>query len=186
MKKFFKILLVILLMIACFAIGGITSKSYWEHEINVDRYWEGYRAAEEKYKETATLKQNQHNTATPVINKELSTTKEPKENKAITKTNSDTITVKAGNKSYKIRQTVKDELDAYEAYWDEYIATLKSLKNSDAVAYLTKYSEMIQKLEEIDKYSSKIKDMTDDEDSYFGYRILEISQKMLQAIQGTL
>lgn len=178
-KGFFKVLLVLVLMFACF-IGGIeVGKQENIDNDNRQAYSRGYDAAKAIYynpnKSTSAddADPTKAPTDTPTSIPEQKTNKPAADEK--------TINIKVNSKTYAIRQSVKDELDAYEEYWDKYIESIKSAKNNDPISYLSKYTEMLQKLEEIEKHSSEIENMTDDENSYYAYRIMEINQKMLQA-----
>ena len=173
-KKFFKILLVLVLMFVSFGAGILLNIDTKKKDADRDMYWKGYNDAKKLYYVTAEQKSKSEATAT-------TTPKQTKEPTSVTKPDKN-ISTKVGSKTYTVRQSVKDELDAYEEYWNKYAETIKSAKNSDPIGYLTKYTEMMQKLEEIDQHSSERNDLTKEEDAYYGTRLLEIYQKMVQAM----
>lgn len=185
MKKFFKvfmkILLVLVLMFACLGGGMELGKRSAIDNDNRQAYNRGYEDAKSLYGSFSSSKGKE--TSAPTDIKTDPPTAAPK-TEDINKQNDKPIKVKAGSKTYTIRQSVKDELDAYEEYWDKYAETIKSAKNSDPIGYLTKYTEMVQKLEEIDQHSSERDDLTKEEDAYYGARLLEIYQKMVQAMMA--
>lgn len=195
-KGFFKFLLIFILMAACF-IGGILlggySKEYKDHdearrdgyrEGYDDGYKDGYKDAEYDHSKSSASTETTKPTKTPIEKPTESPTPIP--DKEATAQDDTNIKVKAGSKTYTVRQSVKDELDAYEAYWDDYVEALKSAKKNDAISYLTKYTEMMQTIGEISEHSSERDDLTKDEDSYYAYRLMDIYQKMLTAIQSLI
>lgn len=175
-KKFFKILLVLVLMFVSFGAGVLLDIDTKKKDADRDMYWKGYNDAKELYYVTVEPKSKSETTATP-------TPKQTKEPTSATEPDKN-ISTKVGSKTYTIRQSVKEELDAYEEYWGKYVETIKSAKSSDPIGYLTKYTEMVQKLEEIDQHPSKRNDLTKEEDAYYGARLLEIYQKMVQAMMA--
>lgn len=75
-------------------------------------------------------------------------------------------------------------MDSYEEFFDEYIAFLKKMENSDNplewysdyMQYMTKYSEAMEGLE-----SMESEDMTNEETLYYLEVTSRINQKLLAA-----
>ncbi len=83
-----------------------------------------------------------------------------------------------------IRPEFKAAMDSYEEFFDEYIAFLKKMENSDNplewysdyMQYMTKYSEAMEGLE-----SMESEDMTNEETLYYLEVTSRINQKLLAA-----
>ncbi|MBQ9327940.1 MAG: hypothetical protein IJ225_05335 [Solobacterium sp.] len=85
-----------------------------------------------------------------------------------------------------IRPEVKDAIDSYEAFIDEYIEFMEVYESTDNPAsllmeyasYMKKLSDMEQEMDALDDT-----DLTDEESLYYAEVVLRCDQKLLQAMQ---
>ncbi|MBR2577618.1 MAG: hypothetical protein IKE38_01685 [Erysipelotrichaceae bacterium] len=85
-----------------------------------------------------------------------------------------------------IRPEIKEAIDAYEAFIDEYCDFMKIFAESDMTdaKLLMEYSEFVSKeLEMTEKIEALEEDMTDAEEAYYVEVMLRCSAKMLEAAQ---
>lgn len=79
----------------------------------------------------------------------------------------------------------KKQMDAYEAFYDEYIAFMKKYTSGtgDALAMLNDYMSMMQKLNEWGAWVDEIDEaeLTPADDAYYLLVTLRVSEKMLKA-----
>lgn len=80
-----------------------------------------------------------------------------------------------------IRQEIKEAIDSYEAFVDEYCTFMESYNESDLTQTL-KYLELVSKEVEMSQQFEKIEEeeLSDDELSYYAQVSLRCSQKLLQ------
>ena len=85
-----------------------------------------------------------------------------------------------------IRPKVKEAIDSYEAFYDEYIAFMKkyqSADSSDLLGMMTDYLNMIEKESEMaDKMDALEDDMNDAELEYY----LEVTTRVMQKMSGII
>lgn len=85
-----------------------------------------------------------------------------------------------------IRPEFKASMDAYEAFFDEYVAFMKTVDEANMgmdtmlkyYDFLTKYTEAMEALEAIDE-----SELTEEEDLYYLDVMLRIDKKLLEAAQ---
>ena len=85
-----------------------------------------------------------------------------------------------------IRPEFKASMDAYEAFFDEYVAFMKTVDEANMgmdtmlkyYDFLTKYTEAMEALEAIDE-----SELTEEEDLYYLDVMLRIDRKLLEAAQ---
>ena len=93
-------------------------------------------------------------------------------------------TANSGSSTDGIRPEIKEAIDSYEAFFDEYIAFMQSYAENDApfdmlsdyLDYMTKYADMMQKLDELSN-----EDLNDAELAYYLEVSARINQKLLDA-----
>ena len=86
--------------------------------------------------------------------------------------------------SGSVSASVKEALDSYEAFVDEYIAFMQNFENSsDTTGMLTDYMDYITRLTDLSEKMDSMKedDMSDADMAYYTEVMLRCSQKMLQA-----
>ena len=84
-----------------------------------------------------------------------------------------------------IRPDIKEAIDSYEAFMDEYIAFMKKYRNSDdPFAMLGDYLKYLEKLNEVNEKFDAIQDkeLTDAEALYYSEVSLRVSKKLLDSI----
>lgn len=90
------------------------------------------------------------------------------------------------NKSAKgIRPEIKEAIDSYESFFDDYVALMKKYKNnpsdlsllSEYLDYMSKLSDMEQKFKAIEN-----QDLTTEETMYYAEVTLRIEKKMLEVL----
>ena len=85
-----------------------------------------------------------------------------------------------------IRPEFKESMDAYEAFFDEYVSFMKSIDETDMnmdtmmkyYDFLSKYSEAMEALDAIDE-----SELSEEEDRYYLEVTLRIEQKLLEAME---
>lgn len=84
-----------------------------------------------------------------------------------------------------IRPEIKEAIDAYESFIDEYIAFMKTYAESDnSLALLADYVKFAAKLEEYDHKMDKLEEeLTDEEDIYFLEVLNRCNVKLLESMQ---
>lgn len=88
------------------------------------------------------------------------------------------------NNSGLVNSSVKEAMDSYEAFVDEYIAFMQKYETSSDASgmlmeymnYMTKYADLTEKIENMED-----QDMSDADYAYYTEVLLRCSQKMLQA-----
>ena len=93
-------------------------------------------------------------------------------------------TSNSGSSTDGIRPEIKEAIDSYEAFFDEYIAFMQSYAENDApfdmlsdyLDYMTKYTDMMQKLDELSN-----EELNDAELAYYLEVSARINQKLLDA-----
>lgn len=84
-----------------------------------------------------------------------------------------------------IRPEIKEALDAYEAFMDEYIAFMEKFENSDdTLSLMTEYLDYLQKYADaMEKIGAlETDDMTEAESLYYAEVTLRVSQKLLDSL----
>ena len=84
-----------------------------------------------------------------------------------------------------IRPEIKEAIDAYESFIDEYIAFMKTYAESEnSLALLADYVKFAAKLEEYDHKMDKLEEeLTDEEDIYFLEVLNRCNVKLLESMQ---
>ena len=85
-----------------------------------------------------------------------------------------------------IRPEFKESMDAYEAFFDEYVSFMKSVDETDMnmdtmmkyYDFLSKYSEAMDALDAVDE-----SELSEEEDRYYLEVMLRIEQKLLEAME---
>lgn len=90
--------------------------------------------------------------------------------------NDELVTVKlSSGKNVKIRKSVKEGLDAYEAFMSEYKTAMENLGTGDYSAYMSYLTKYTEAMEKIDKMQG---DLTSDENLYY----LDVTMRVLQTL----
>lgn len=99
------------------------------------------------------------------------------------------VSVTVNKKTYKVHQEFKDALTAYEEFFDSYIDVMTNINSPDYLTkyakFMTQYAETNAELEKLDKLSDKEKDWSKDEANYYTQVLLNVNQKMYDAL-GTM
>lgn len=85
-----------------------------------------------------------------------------------------------------IRPEIKEAIDSYEAFFDDYVALMKKYKNNPAdISILSEYMEYMSKLSDMEKKFKAIEDqdLTTDEALYYAEVSLRIEKKMLEVLK---
>ena len=89
------------------------------------------------------------------------------------------------NDSNVIRPEIKESIDAYEAFIDEYVAFMEKYDEADnSTAMMMDYLNMIDKLEKLDeKMNAMEEDLTDAEEDYYLEVMTRCSAKLLKSME---
>lgn len=83
-----------------------------------------------------------------------------------------------------IRPEFKEAMDAYEAFYDEYISFMKKYQNADAMELISLLGQYSDFIDEMDEWSEKISKLEDDmnaeEFAYYAEVTIRIENKLLE------
>ena len=85
--------------------------------------------------------------------------------------------------SSAIRPEIKEAIDSYEAFFDEYIAFMKSFDASSSdMQMMLRYTSFLQQYQEtMEKFEAMEEDLNDAEHAYYLEVMLRVEQKLLEA-----
>lgn len=85
-----------------------------------------------------------------------------------------------------IRPEIKEAIDSYEAFFDDYVVLMKKYKNNPGdISILSEYMEYMSKLSDMEQKFKAIEqqDLTTEETMYYAEVTLRIEKKMLEVLQ---